>query len=64
MKNKYVYNVDKDNQKIAKISISKNLSTKKIEGMFNMILSCIKTKRGENDIDTPKVEVYKGWGCK
>ena len=65
MKNKYVYDIDMNNEKVAKISISKSLSTKEIEGMLTMILSCIKTARCENDIDTPNdidvPETCKEW---
>ena len=59
MKNKYVYNVDKDNQKIAKISISKNLSTDNIKQLFAQIILNIREIRNEHEYDISIVELGK-----
>lgn len=64
MKDKYVYNVDMDNKKVAKISISKSLSTKEVEDMFNRILLYIKIKKDEDTkgmIEIPDVETCEQW---
>ena len=55
---KFVYIINKDNQKIGKISLSKDL---KIEQIFAQIILNIRETRNEYEYDIPTVELGKEW---
>ena len=55
---KFVYIINKDNQKIGKISLSKDL---KIEQLFAQIILNIRETRNEHEYDIPTVELGKEW---
>ena len=46
---KFIYIINKDNQKIGKISLSKDLSTPKIKQLFAQIILNIREIRNEHE---------------
>ena len=56
---KFIYIINKDNQKIGKISLSKDLSTPKIKQLFAQIILNIREIRNEHEYDISIVELGK-----